>query len=379
MRTLLLIILSFIPAINWGQCSPGGTLNVPGSPDLYISSSACYSSITMANNGLLVVQSGVTLTIDGNVNAANGDGITVQSGGTLIINGTITTNNNFSLVVSGSSTIGNIDVNNNAIFSITGSGTVNVTTNVDAENNCSISVALGGNFNVGGDVSVGGGSSSVTVNGNFQITGQYTGPVPTGDGNMNDADQQFLANTLPVELIEFHSQCETNGVKLTWTTASEYNSSHYSVLHSSDGLLWEVIGEISAAGYSNENISYDFMSKNRAHLSGYFKLDQVDMDGVRKIYSEIYTNCKLSNILSAIPNPSHDNFTLILDGTALSDEEFSVRISDPNGKEIYNKKFSSSGKTMFLPIEITYPTNGIYFIHLVSGEYAEVIKHSVNK
>lgn len=81
------------------------------------------------------------------------------------------------------------------------------------------------------EISDGGGSSSVTVNGNFQINGQYTGPVPAGDENMNDADQQFLANTLPVELIEFHSQCETNGVKLTWTKASEYNSSHYSVLN----------------------------------------------------------------------------------------------------------------------------------------------------
>lgn len=379
MRTLLLSILITFPFVFWGQCIPGGTLTVPGSPDMYITSDACYASITMQNNALLIIQSGVTLTIEGNVNAANGDGITVQNGGTLIIDGTITTNNNFSLIVSGTSSIGNIDVNNNAVFSITGSGTVNVTNDVDAENNCSISIALGGNFNVGGDVTVGGGSSSVTVDGNFIINGQYTGPTPTGQGTMSDADEQFLANELPVELIEFYSTCELNGVKLTWTTASEHNSSHFAVIYSSDGTNWDNIGEITAAGYSNEIITYEFISENRNHFSGYFKLDQIDINGERKTYSEIFTNCKLSNVLSTVPNPSHENFTLILDGTALSDGEFSIRISDPDGKEVYSKKFSSSGKTMFLPIEITYPTSGIYFIHLVSGEYAEVIKHSVTK
>ncbi len=367
MRLTCIFILLLTLSISklFGQCSPGGNLNVPGSPDLYISSSACYSSITMANNGLLIVQSGATLTINGNVNAENGDGITVQNGGNLIITGTLATNNNFSLQVFGTSTIGSIDVFNNAIFSIAGTGSINVTGNVQADNNCSISVSLGGVFDVGGNVTVGGGNSSVNVNGTFHIDGQYTGPTPSGSGNMDDLDQIFLPIYLPVTLKEIKLICHPLGKTLFWSTVSEHNSSHFSMMKSNDGVNWALVGNVSAAGTSNQEIQYEFRDTENSEDQGYYQLIQYDFNGQYVDLGVLSNNCLKDITFNTYPNPSEQLFSIEIEGIDKNSEgNYYLNLEDLSGRTIFSKSLNLNVGDYAIPIEISGLITGAYIIKL---------------
>lgn len=63
---------------------------------------------------------------------------------------------------------------------------------------------------------------------------------------------------LSVTVIHFSAACENGRTVLNWTTASEQDSNRFEVQRSIDGIAWENIGEIPAAGNSNQLIDYTF-------------------------------------------------------------------------------------------------------------------------
>jgi hypothetical protein len=90
----------------------------------------------------------------------------------------------------------------------------------------------------------------------------------------------------PVELLTFDVQkVANNTVSLKWSTASEKNSSYFSVEKSDDGINFSEIGIVRAQGTSNNIVNYKF---DDDHFSStcYYRLKIVDKDGSFK-YSSI--------------------------------------------------------------------------------------------
>jgi hypothetical protein len=171
---LFIVHYSFLEA-QCSPCSPSGGINFASNTT--ISSSACYTSVTMANNVLVTVPSGVTLTVCGDWIGNNNDGITVNSGGTLIITGALDINNTFLLNSNGSVSIGSISVNNSSSLSVGGTGSLTVSGDVTAGNSATINVSSGGSMSVDGDLSIG--SGSITATGTLSVTGTVTGGTAT--------------------------------------------------------------------------------------------------------------------------------------------------------------------------------------------------------
>ena len=87
--------------------------------------------------------------------------------------------------------------------------------------------------------------------------------------------------TLPVELIYFSGVVKASGIELNWATATESNSDYFEVERSYDGRTFETAGQLPAAGYSLNDITYKFQDQDA--LLGveqiYYRLRQVDVDG----------------------------------------------------------------------------------------------------
>ena len=104
-------------------------------------------------------------------------------------------------------------------------------------------------------------------------------------GNGYGADNMaFIAKlraytTLPITLFSFKSAKEENAVKLTWISSSERNSSHFEILKSTDGKNFLKIGDVKAAGTSNQNLTYNFRDVNPSKGTNYYQLSSVDVDG----------------------------------------------------------------------------------------------------
>lgn len=361
----------------------GASLSIGNNQSVTTTGNATYTGLTMGNNSSLTVLTGHTLTINGAATSSNGLGITVQNGGTLIITGCLTGNNNFNLNIAGDITLGCIDVDNNGSLTVQGTGNVTVTGNIVTGQNTTINVALNGELTVGGNVTIGTGTSSVAVNGTFHIEGQYSGPIPTsssGNGNMDDLDQTFLPVLLPIVLKEMHIECTSKERTISWATASEFNTSHFSVLSSEDGIDWNVLGSVQAAGYSDTEVQYDYTIN--APRVNYMQVVQFDKNGVFVELGILSAFCQSTEAfeLSTYPNPSNGNFTLQISTSEQADAGiYTLNLRDISGRVMNTQKIELEvGNTSIYFNDLKF-NSGYYTVELIheSGR-RKVTRHTMN-
>ena len=219
--------------------------------------------------------------------------------------------------------------------------------------------------------SVSGYNGANPSNSNFAVTATSTGFSVFGGGSDN-------GDPLPVELVSFNGSCNDGLVELIWETASEYNSSHFDVENSRDGIIWDVVKTIEAAGISNEMLTYKYTDVNAHGGNNYYRLTQVDIDGTSKTYDIINVSCSqtTAGYFSIFPNPSSGSFQVILNNTdIIGDAEMNV--VDTKGNVVLMKSIDvKSGINMYVVDEELAP--GIYYISVINGDKTTIVlKHSV--
>jgi hypothetical protein len=86
------------------------------------------------------------------------------------------------------------------------------------------------------------------------------------------------ASTLPVKVVNFAARKIDDAVKLSWQTASENNSDHFVIERSKPNGAFIKIGELNAAGTSNQLLDYQFIDNQPAKGYNLYRLKQVDKD-----------------------------------------------------------------------------------------------------
>lgn len=115
------------------------------------------------------------------------------------------------------------------------------------------------------------------------------GPVGHPSVYFYDIDNFTIncSSVLPIELLYFNADkatCHQN--MLTWSTATETNNDHFDIESSSDGMNFVKIKEIPGAINSMNTMSYSYLDPSPSNSLNYYRLKQVDTDGLYK-YSDI--------------------------------------------------------------------------------------------
>lgn len=196
--------------------------------------------------------------------------------------------------------------------------------------------------------------------------GVVTASVAEKSGITTFSPFTVMSNTaLPVEMVYLAAECAGSDVMVKWTTASEHNSMLFSVEHSEDGMSWDEIGALDAAGNSVEMIDYVYVHKSANRVSNYYRIVQVDQDGVSKIYGPVSTNCsEVSNVVTSYPNPSSNEFTIAFNGNQF-DGESALRIIDQSGRIVYQKIFNFEKEISSVFLHDVNLTPGVYQVVLV--------------
>ena len=92
---------------------------------------------------------------------------------------------------------------------------------------------------------------------------------------------------LPVQITSFAAEGTQTEVLLTWITASEQNSDRFVIQRSADGLNWQDIGDIEAAGYSIVDQHYQFIDSKPIRGNNYYRLAQSDQDGTMYYHTAV--------------------------------------------------------------------------------------------
>jgi hypothetical protein len=186
---------------------------------------------------------------------------------------------------------------------------------------------------------------------------------------------------LPVVLLNFDATCnEENNIDVTWSTASENNSSYFEVLKSIDGYSWENLNVVPAAGNSNSTLNYSIVDNRMYEGNMYYRLTQFDIDGKYKTFDIIGVNCnasELNNSILTYPNPSTDNINLEFNSTDVEGTGV-ITVTDSKGLVILTKNISiEKGPNVYMVDELKV-SPGLYYVKLTCNKYtSKVVKHIV--
>ena len=130
-------------------------------------------------------------------------------------------------------------------------------------------------------------TSSATPNQNLYWSGDgnlIIGQDMDGSGNNivnldNFVMKNYTCSTLPIQLISFTGSMEGPYNLLSWSTASESQSSYFTVQRSINGLDWSDLKEVPAAGNSNSTLFYQIYDMEPSTGINYYRLTQTDLNG----------------------------------------------------------------------------------------------------
>ena len=172
---------------------------------------------------------------------------------------------------------------------------------------------------------------------------------------------------LPVELTLFNTNCSEIGTTINWQTASEHNSATFEVEKSRDGSNWNLIETVQAAGNSITLVDYTVVDSEKATDVVYYRLNQIDLDGERKIYGPISANCiEIIDFKATVfPNPAAGMVTVEMN-TPIA-QTVSIQICGTDGKAIMQTTNKLEQGTTQIPLSVERLKAGVYTVK-VNGE-----------
>jgi len=175
--------------------------------------------------------------------------------------------------------------------------------------------------------------------------------------------QQTCPVVLPVKLLSFNSTCEHGRSVLHWSTASERNSSHFTVERSTDAVQWAVVGEVRAAGHSQQVISYTWSDMQApAAAVVYYRLRQVDLDGSQEVFQVIAAEACAPDVveLQAWPNPTDGVVAVRMARTQVDEGPLTLVVKDMHGRTL--QRSTSVAGTERILIDLSALAAGTYVL-----------------
>jgi Right handed beta helix region len=224
-------------------------------------------------------------------------------------------------------------------------------------------------------------SNNISVNPMYVGNGDYrlTTGSPMIDAGINvglpyagvapDRGYAEVSLILPIKLTDI-TVTENNGKNiLQWKTATESNSDYFNVERSSNGQSFEVIGRVSATGFSTNDISYSFTDVSPLTGINYYRLSMVDKDNSSEYSKIVSTSAKKYQSLSiaAAQLPAGKN-SIIAAVASTKNQKATLILFDATGRALITEGIAlQKGLNTFNRNTGTIP-GGIYYLKIFTAD-----------
>lgn len=215
------------------------------------------------------------------------------------------------------------------------------------------------------------------------VTGTAGGGTIISENSIGFSTQQFGLGQapeipLPVEMLYFNARLKDGDAILEWATASELNNDRFDVERSSDGIIFETIGEVQGNGTTDLQVVYNFVDIAPRQGLNYYRLKQVDFDGAFE-YSEItfvdFTDTNIRFKAIAYPNPTNQDEINLRLSTGDELAPVDIRIIDLNGRVFYSNQLIPDDLSNNYKLDIREKlADGVYMILIRQREQSQQIR-----
>jgi hypothetical protein len=177
---------------------------------------------------------------------------------------------------------------------------------------------------------------------------------------------------LPVEMSQFTAYHANSVNIIEWTTLTEVNSHHFTVERSTDGIHFEVLETLPAAGNSNGPIRYQSTDYLLNYPITYYRIKETDANGEEKLFPILAVDLsKGSNTMGEIiPNPNEGLFSLNLQMDASS--SVAIEVFDISGKQLSTEHRATVKGENKLDFNAMNFAVGVYYV-VITAENGNVL------
>ena len=341
---------------TWGQAPPPFSLDDGGNHSIIIGSSHRIdtdgNSISISNgttvniniSGILVTDGGgITMTSAGATINILGGVIIFDNGGITITNGVV----NFSA--------GGGVQHCNADFKVESGGTATGTGYIYTDEKAI------DNGTFGTDITV----CASTYEG-IPAAQQDCSAFTAANGWDGCLDEDFNFPLLPVELIFFDAAYIKKDVQLQWKTETELNNSGFEIERSIDARNWDKVSFVLGHGTTTESQSYTYTDRNPQTGINYYRLKQLDLDGVFEYSKTISVKVgRTDGNFNLFPNPAKGSVTIAHDSEYSGKANFVL--FDLTGKQVMGEQVAVEEGRFFTNINLESMPVGIYIAEFQAG------------
>ncbi len=173
---------------------------------------------------------------------------------------------------------------------------------------------------------------------------------------------------LPLELTRFEGTC-TDGTRLiSWSTSSETDVAHFIVERSGNGIDYQPIGEVPAAGYSTTLQNYAFKDETAGLRRYYYRLHIVETTGVRELSRVVSVECLNGGfgVLDIYPNPTNDEVMLTYE--TVDRNPLTFKLMDTFGRTLWEEKLTPDIGLHNKTLDLSSYSPAVYFILIDNGK-----------
>lgn len=177
-----------------------------------------------------------------------------------------------------------------------------------------------------------------------------------------------LSSPLPVLLSNFSVELHNADGLLKWKTVAEQNADYFAIQRSTDGISFDSIGRVTAAGNSSTMRSYKYTDIGVTKLGAgkvYYRLQQVDKDGRQTVSNTLMLNIYTDVNVVMSPNPVTNSFAIKL--SSLHAQVLGIQVTDVRGAVMLQDKKSISPGENTISYNASAWANGVYMVNIFSG------------
>lgn len=180
-----------------------------------------------------------------------------------------------------------------------------------------------------------------------------------GDPMISAIELTDIGNSgaFPVTWLGLNAEMTTNGVSVTWKTASEFNSDYFQVERSIDGGDFEILGYVKGAGITSDPSSYRFLDMQYSGMNLSYRIRQVDYDGSFSFSNSVELVIP-GERLFVFPNPTVDVVTIMLPQV---DESMQLQILDMAGR-IWHREQVEYAPREGMQVSVADLPDGVYVV-----------------
>ncbi|MDO6430039.1 T9SS type A sorting domain-containing protein [Flavitalea sp. BT771] len=184
-----------------------------------------------------------------------------------------------------------------------------------------------------------------------------------------------VSNPLPIVIASFTVECLDGSARINWKTAQEQNSSRWDVDKSSDGIQWQTIASLAAAGNSRLERNYSYTDASPIGGTTFYRIAEFDIDGSATYSTIASANCGITdNDASMYPNPVRDVLWVTLHTPGAS--SMKIEIYDAGGARRHMQTTALNEGNNRVSIDMRALPPGLYFVHLQweNGQRTKIMK-----